>query len=177
MNRFFIRYLSVMEKAYRYGCGNFVTRNEKRSSIPKLTSFTPFSLIKLMKTTIHRFLNSICILWAIQWCAATSPSAAPTRSPTFAPSQSPTRTPTANPTLSPTARPTLSPTFSPTFSPTAFLNPQGAQAFVTAPIAILNVEYPIAPHQLIVVQPAGNSLIQLSFYHSSTTNVSWRANF
>lgn len=68
----------------------------------------------------------------------------------------------------PSAVPTASPTTaSPTFAPTMQLNPQAT--YVTASLGSLNVEYPIAQHQLVVVQPAGNSLIQLTFFDAFTT--------
>lgn len=74
--------------------------------------------------------------------------------------------PAATPSAVPTASPT---TASPTFAPTMQLNPQAT--YVTASLGSLNVEYPIAQHQLVVVQPAGNSLIQLTFFDAFTTKV------
>lgn len=55
----------------------------------------------------------------------------------------------------------------PTAAPTMFLNPQGV--FVTPRISELNIDFPIAQHQLVVVQPGGNSLIQLTFYAAKTS--------
>lgn len=64
------------------------------------------------------------------------------------------------------------PTVTPTFAPTMQLNPQAT--FVTSSLGSLNIEYPIAQHQLVVVQPAGNSLIQLTFFDAFTTKVASR---
>lgn len=58
----------------------------------------------------------------------------------------------------------------PTAAPTMFLNPQGT--YIIEPISELNINFPIAQHQLVVVQPAGSSLIQLTFYDAATSQVS-----
>jgi hypothetical protein len=58
---------------------------------------------------------------------------------------------------------------SPTASPTMQLNPLGM--YLPEEISDLDVKFPIAEHQLVVVEPGGNSLIQLSFYDAISTNV------
>jgi hypothetical protein len=97
------------------------------------------------------------------------PSRAPTRIPTVSPTQTPSRTPSRTPTANPSFSPTATPTFAPSALPTMLLNPQGI--YVTQPISTLNVQIPIAEHQLVVVPPSGNALISLKFYDAVTTDV------
>jgi hypothetical protein len=49
------------------------------------------------------------------------------------------------------------------------LNPLGM--YLPEEISNLDVTFPIAEHQLVVVEHGGNSLIRLSFYDATSTNV------
>lgn len=60
-----------------------------------------------------------------------------------------------------TASPTLSPAFSPSYAPTAIPTPVS-----DVPITL----DPIAPPQIISIDPAGNTLIRLTFFDASTTD-------
>ncbi len=60
--------------------------------------------------------------------------------------------------------PSPSSTPAPSFSPTPIPTPV---------IVLQHQQLPIAPHQLIVVPPTGNALIQLKFYDPTTTLVSF----
>ena len=118
------------------------------------------------------FLVLICLIVVFSYINAgtvTMPTFAPT---TIRPSASPTTIrPSVSPTFAPTA-PTRSPSAVPTAVPTSFLiiNPTGEEQ--ETPNTLLNAQLPIAKHQLVVVQPGSDALIQFTFYDSSTSEVS-----